>query len=148
MISRLDVEVENELLILEHIHSAVNVADHMTKLLDRTLFYHHVDHLMGHVPSVYSPCYKKYSAIPNTTIDDLRVALEDLVIAPEHAAAAKCSVDYYPWVEVVGMDVLYQSNLFGRHWIEGGVSVYVVSIRVVVTILSPSSSVHPWEAGD
>jgi hypothetical protein len=112
--------VENDLLILERIHTAVNVADHMTKLLDRTLFYRHVDHLMGHVPPVYSPCYEKYSAIPNTTIDDLGVALEDLVIAPEHAAAAKCSVDYYPWVEVVGMDVLYQSNLFGRHWIEGG----------------------------
>jgi hypothetical protein len=61
---------------------------------------------MAHVPPVYSPCYEKYSAIPNTTIDDLGVALKDLVIAPEHAAAAKCSVDYYPWVEVVGMDVL------------------------------------------
>jgi hypothetical protein len=57
MISRLDVEVENDVLILEHIHSAVNVADHMTKLLDRTLFYRHVDHLMGHVPPVYSLQY-------------------------------------------------------------------------------------------
>ena len=101
-----DTQLLQDLLILERIHTAVNIADHMTKMLDRNLFYRHVDHLMAHVPPVYSPCYEKYSAIPNTTIDDLGVALKDLVIAPEHAAAAECSVDYYPWVEVVGMDVL------------------------------------------
>jgi hypothetical protein len=113
--------VERDLMVLERIHTAVNVADHMTKLLDRTLFYRHVDHLMGHIPPVYSPCHEKYSGIPNTTVDDLAVVLEDLVIMPEHAAAAKCTIDYYPWMDVVGRDALFQPNL-GQfpHWIVGG----------------------------
>ena len=98
-------------MILERIHTAVNVADHMTKLLESTLFYCHVDHIMGHIPPAYSPCYEKYTGIPNTTIDDLGVALEDLVIRPEVARVARCAIDYYPWVDVVGRDVLYQSNL-------------------------------------
>jgi hypothetical protein len=47
--------VERDLVILEQIHTSVNEADHLTKTLDKTLFYRHVDHLMGHVPPVYSP---------------------------------------------------------------------------------------------
>jgi hypothetical protein len=31
--------VECDLVILERIHTAVNEADHLTKILDRTLFY-------------------------------------------------------------------------------------------------------------
>jgi hypothetical protein len=103
--------VERDLIILERIHTAVNVADHMTKLLDRTLFYRHVDHLMGHIPPAYSPCYEKYTSISNTTITDLGVALEDLTIRPEAAAAAKCATYYYPWVDIIGHAVLFQSNL-------------------------------------
>ena len=34
---------------------------------------------MGHISPVYSPCHEKYSGIPTTTVDDLAVALEDLV---------------------------------------------------------------------
>jgi KUP system potassium uptake protein len=113
--------VERDLMVLERIHTAVNVADHMTKLLDRTLFYRHVDYLMGHIPPAYSPCHEKYSGVPNTTLDDLAVALDDLVLKPEHAAAAKCTINYYPWMDVVGRDALFQPNL-GQypHWIVGG----------------------------
>ena len=113
--------VERDLMVLERIHMAVNVADHMTKLLDRTLFYRHVDYLMGHIPPAYSPCHEKYSGVPNTTLDDLAVALDDLVLKLEHAAAAKCTINYYPWMDVVGRDALFQPNL-GQypHWIVGG----------------------------
>ena len=51
--------VERDLVILQRIHTSVNEADHFTKVLDRTLFYRHVDDLMGHVPPLYSPCYGK-----------------------------------------------------------------------------------------
>eukprot|EP00804_Cyclotella_cryptica_P004345 CCRYP_017994-RA/>CCRYP_017994-RA protein AED:0.52 eAED:0.39 QI:0/-1/0/1/-1/0/1/0/124 len=42
--------MEHDIMILEHIHTSINMADHMTKILDRTLFYPHVDYIMGHIP--------------------------------------------------------------------------------------------------
>ena len=53
--------VEQDLMLLERVHTAINIADHMTKILDRTLFYRHVDYIMGHIPPQYSPCYSTYS---------------------------------------------------------------------------------------
>jgi hypothetical protein len=56
--------VERDLIVLERIHTAINEADHFTKVLDRTLFYRHVDFIMGHVPPAYSPCYEKVTRTP------------------------------------------------------------------------------------
>ncbi len=39
--------VEQDLLILTHIPTSLNVADAMTKPLEKTLFYHHYDKYMG-----------------------------------------------------------------------------------------------------
>ena len=39
--------VEQDLLILTHISTSLNVADAMTKPLEKTLFYHHYDKYMG-----------------------------------------------------------------------------------------------------
>ena len=34
------------------------MADHYTKQLTPTLFYRHIDYIMGHVPPSYSPVFK------------------------------------------------------------------------------------------
>ena len=67
--------VEHDLVALERVCMAQNMADHCTKPLPRILFYHHVDYIMGHVPPPYSPLY--------TTIIPL------LADSPAAAAAAK-----------------------------------------------------------
>jgi hypothetical protein len=49
--------VERDLMISERIHTSINEADHFTKVLNRILFYRHIDHIMGHIPPPYSPCF-------------------------------------------------------------------------------------------
>eukprot|EP00804_Cyclotella_cryptica_P007473 CCRYP_020680-RA/>CCRYP_020680-RA protein AED:0.55 eAED:0.39 QI:0/-1/0/1/-1/0/1/0/107 len=44
--------VEHDIMILERIHISINMADHMTKILDCILVYHRVDYIMGHVPII------------------------------------------------------------------------------------------------
>jgi hypothetical protein len=73
--------VERDLMILE--------ADHFTKILERTLFYRHVDHIMGHIPPAYSPCYNS-AVYPGTVIRNDDVSHDNLVIRPEAARAAQC----------------------------------------------------------
>jgi len=41
-------------LVLEHVPTALNESDVMTKALSRILFYRHVEHLMGRVPPTWS----------------------------------------------------------------------------------------------
>jgi hypothetical protein len=50
--------VERSLIRLEHIDTSINIADHLTKSLSRTLFHQHADFLLGHVPPKYSPVHQ------------------------------------------------------------------------------------------
>ena len=50
--------VERDLVTLERVHTSQNMADHYTKQLTPTLFYRHIDYIMGHVPPSYSPVFK------------------------------------------------------------------------------------------
>jgi hypothetical protein len=44
------------------------MADHLTKALQPTLFHHHADFLLGHIPPSYSPVYKStVGNFPNCT---------------------------------------------------------------------------------
>jgi hypothetical protein len=118
------LRVERDLVILQRIHTSVNEADHLTKVLDRTLFYRHVDHLM--VPPLYSPCYGK------VTGKEQIVIREDVI--EEHFAkprmlmpvAAKSSVDSYTWEYIVASTTIFQSTSdffhseFNQYWIVGG----------------------------
>ena len=45
--------VERDLLTLKCIDTTVNLADLFTKSLGPTLFYHHTDNVLGHVPPYY-----------------------------------------------------------------------------------------------
>lgn len=51
--------VERDLIILQRIDTALNMADHYTKPLPRILFYRHNDYNMGRVPPTYSPKYSE-----------------------------------------------------------------------------------------
>jgi len=50
--------IERDLMILERIDTTINMSDHFTKSLSRTLFHRHADYLLGHIPPAYSPIYK------------------------------------------------------------------------------------------
>jgi hypothetical protein len=45
--------VERNLILLDCIDTLINIADHLTKILSRTLFHRHADYLLGHVPPKY-----------------------------------------------------------------------------------------------
>ncbi|KAL7484622.1 hypothetical protein ACHAW6_010248 [Cyclotella cf. meneghiniana] len=96
----LSERVEHDLMILERIHTSVNVADHMAKILDRTLFYRHVDYITGHIPPKYSPMSKDILEPTLPPYDDT-ANIDDLAISPQAAAAAKCQVTHYPWLQIV-----------------------------------------------
>jgi len=50
--------IERDLIILQRIDTALNMADHYTKPLPRILFHRHNDFNMGRVPPTYSPKYQ------------------------------------------------------------------------------------------
>jgi hypothetical protein len=51
--------IERDLIHLERINTSINIANHLTKSLFRTLFHRHSDFLLGHVPPKYSPVYQQ-----------------------------------------------------------------------------------------
>jgi hypothetical protein len=112
--------VERDLMVLQRVHTSINMADHMTKLLDRTLFYRHVDYIMGHVPPMYSPCYSEYSK--QLTPELLQeYTIDDMDMDAHAAAAAKCATPSYPWVRISACSAQVQSipQMYGQ-WIVGG----------------------------
>jgi hypothetical protein len=50
--------VERNLILLEHIDTSINLANHLTKILSCTLFHWHADYLLGHVPPKYLPVHQ------------------------------------------------------------------------------------------
>jgi hypothetical protein len=71
--------VDRDLLCLEHIHTSLNMADHFTKQLGRTLFHRHVDYILGKVPPPYSSVFARFwsalhqpqLSIPSSSTEDL-----------------------------------------------------------------------------
>jgi hypothetical protein len=62
--------VDQNLLQLECIDMSMNLADHFTKQLGRTLFHRHVDYILGKVPPTYSctfNCFRLDLHKPTTT---------------------------------------------------------------------------------
>ena len=97
---------------LERIHTSINEADHLTKLLDRTLFYRHVDYMLGHIPPAYSPCYMEITGEANVQPTE-DIAREDMTVRPLAARAAKCELALDFWVSIVAFTKAHvQSNPF------------------------------------
>lgn len=89
-------------MILERVNTAINTADHFTKILDRTLFYRHVDFILVHIPPPYSPCHDPNAWNP-TYLKDEDVSREHLAITPAaaRARAAKCELSLDLWVDII-----------------------------------------------
>jgi hypothetical protein len=49
--------VKRDLMLLNWIDTLINMADHLTKALQPTLFHCHTDFLLSHIPPIYSPIY-------------------------------------------------------------------------------------------
>jgi hypothetical protein len=113
--------VERDLMILERIHTSINEADHFTKVLDRTLFYRHIDHIMGHIPPPYSPCFDSAVWNAGIVVKDKDLTAESLAIRPEAARAAKCQMPLSLWTDILSHGCV--SNpicCFTPHRIVGG----------------------------
>ncbi len=99
--------VERDLMLLERINTKINMSDHFTKNLSCTLFHHHTDFIMGHVPSLYSPVHSYL--IGTYTDHDIAIAqyVPTSFTTPITAAAARVfapiSDDYLgnPWTLIL-----------------------------------------------
>lgn len=114
--------VEHDLMILERVNTAINTADHFTKILDRTLFYRHVDFILGHIPPPYSPCHAPNAWNPKYVKDEDVSREPHLAIRPEAARAAKCEVPLDLWVQIISHVCLPNPTWSDPNWIVGGVS--------------------------
>jgi hypothetical protein len=99
--------VERDLMHLERIDTSINMADHLTKALNRALFHRHADFLLGHVPPMYSPVYQEIVGTytdKNTTVEHF---VPESFTTPICAAAARVHAplpeDYAenPWLTIV-----------------------------------------------
>jgi hypothetical protein len=55
--------VERDLLQLKCINTSINLADHFTKQLVRTLFHCYVDYKLGKVPPTYSCAFSQFKLV-------------------------------------------------------------------------------------
>ena len=102
--------IERDLMIMERIDTSINMSDHFTKGLSRTLFHRHADYILGHIPPAYSPIYK--STIGTYTNQHVNVEsfVPILFTMPITAAAARTYApladDYLgnPWLVVLWHD--------------------------------------------
>ncbi len=101
--------VEQDLMILDRIDTTINMADHLTKALQPTLFHRHADYLLGHIPPSYSPIYKSIiGESPHYTPKiDLFVPASYTTPITAHAARVYCPLesDYCnsPWLSIFCM---------------------------------------------
>ena len=90
--------VERDLMKLERIDTAVNMADHFTKPLPRILFYRHRDFYMGHVPPTYSPRYNEVARV---------YAIDNDITAVDHKPlTARAASTIGPWDSIISQRYL------------------------------------------
>ncbi len=99
--------VEWDLMILDRIDTSINIADHLTKALQPTLFHCHADFLLGHVPPMYSPVYSSIIAdFPNYP-PNIDFYVPPSFTTPPTAVAAqvytplKADYQHNPWLRVI-----------------------------------------------
>jgi hypothetical protein len=99
--------VERDLIILDRIDTSINMADHLTKALQPTLYHRHADFLLGHVPPAYSPlCMSMIGDFPNQT-PNIDKYIPPSFTTPLTARAARVytplKVDYQdtPWLSII-----------------------------------------------
>ena len=99
--------VERDLMHLERIDTTINIADHLTKALQRSLFHRHADFLLGHVPPKYSPVYRSLIGTYTNNSADTGPPIPETFTTPTTARAARTHAplltDYVssPWAIVL-----------------------------------------------
>jgi hypothetical protein len=99
--------VERDLILLECIDTSINLADHLTKILSRTLFHQHADYFLGHVPPKYSPVYRHAITTYGDHYKDIEDFVPETFTTPITARAARIfapSIDDIkgnPWLLVL-----------------------------------------------
>ena len=124
--------VERDLMVLERIDTSINMADHLTKALQPTLFHRHADYLLGHIPPTYSPVHKSIvGLLPNYTpnIDKFTPTSFTTPLTARAArmyAPLKEDFQHNPWLSILCMGTIqtpYQPSLFSTFGLWGGVSI-------------------------
>jgi hypothetical protein len=105
--------VEQDLILLERIDTSINIADHLTKILSRTLFHRHADYLLGHVPQKYSPVYRQAISTYSDNFWNINKYVPEMFTTPtiahrpHTATAARIFVPFYediegnPWLAIL-----------------------------------------------
>jgi hypothetical protein len=100
--------IEHNLIIVDRIDTSINMANHLTKALQPTLFHSHADFLLGHIPPTYSPVYKSIDGnfSDHTPNIDLFVPASFTTLLTDAAAQvhAPIKADYQlsPWLIIIG----------------------------------------------
>ena len=98
--------VERDLIMLERVPTALNMADHFSKQLGPLLFRRHTDYILGHVPPQYSPCWSEIKNIlrrPKVPAGSapLRVSYRPPLTDELPAAAAKFTLPFvHVWMRI------------------------------------------------
>jgi hypothetical protein len=95
--------VDHDLLCLERIDTSLNIADHFTKQLGRTLFHRHVDYILGKVPPPYSSVFARFRSalhqpqlsVPFSSAADLPTTFSKLPRQFAAVAAHLCATCSY-----------------------------------------------------
>ena len=99
--------VERDLMHLERIDTTINMADHLTKGLQRALFHRHADFLLGHVPPKYSPAFRALVGTYQDHPPDVGLPVPISYTTPLTAKAARTHAPLYndyggsPWAIVL-----------------------------------------------
>jgi hypothetical protein len=99
--------VDRDLMYLDRIDTTINMANHFTKGLTRTLFHCHANFLLGHIPPMYSPVYQLTVGTYMDQFVDIEHHVPESFTTPMCAAAARVHAplpeDYAgnPWLIVL-----------------------------------------------
>jgi len=118
--------VERDLILLDRIDTSINVADHLTKILSRTLFHRHADYLLGHVPPKYSPVYQRAISTYSNEYKEIDQYVPVSFTTPITAKAARIfapthdEIKGHPWLSILWHECTIQNYVMDC----GGVLVY------------------------
>jgi hypothetical protein len=109
--------VERDLMLLDRIDTSINMADHLTKALQPTLFHRHADFLLGHIPPTYSPVYQSIIGNFPRHTPNVDIFVPTTFTTPLTARAActytpyKEDYQYSPWLSILFMGSTIQYSL-------------------------------------
>ncbi len=124
--------VERDLMILDRNNTSINMADHLTKGLQPTLFHRQANYLLGHIPPTYSPVCKSIVGLLTNHTLDIDKFIPTSFTTPLTARAVRINaplkedLQHNPWVSILCMGTIQppcQHSLFSTFGLWGGVSI-------------------------